>query len=142
MQDEVMLYGVDVSKAELVVATHPKTVQRVVPNQATAIKAWLRTLAKSSCIAAESTGRYSAALVRLAQAAGMTVYVLNARDVYFYAKALGVRGKTDASDAQVIARYLAEHRPRRMRTARARRSSSVCSNCCAGELRCSATWMR
>jgi transposase len=112
MQDEVMLYGVDVSKAELVVATHPKTVQRVIANQATAIRAWLRTLAKSSCIAAESTGRYSAALVRLAQAAGMTVYVLNARDVYFYAKALGVRGKTDASDAQVIARYLAEHRQR------------------------------
>jgi transposase len=111
MQDEVVVYGVDVSKAELVVATHPKTVQRVVPNQAAAIKAWLRTLAKLSCIAVESTGRYPAVLVRLAQAAGMTVYVLNARDVYFYAKALGVRGKTDASDAQVIARYLAEHGP-------------------------------
>lgn len=40
MQDEVMLYGVDVSKVELVVATHPRTVQRVIPNQATAIKAW------------------------------------------------------------------------------------------------------
>jgi transposase len=112
MQDEVVIYGVDVSKAELVVATHPKTVQRVVANQATTIKAWLRTLARPSCIAVESTGRYPATLLRLAQAAGMTVYVLNARDVYFYAKALGVRGKTDASDAQVIARYLGEHRPR------------------------------
>jgi transposase len=112
MQDEAVIYGVDVSKAELVVATHPRTVQRVVANQATAIKAWLRTLAKSSCIAVESTGRYPATLVRLAQAAGMTVYVLNARDVYFYAKALGVRGKTDASDAQVIARYLGEHKAR------------------------------
>lgn len=112
MQDEVLLYGVDVSKAELVVATHPKTVQRVMPNQAAAIKAWLRTLGNSACIAVESTGRYHLTLLRLAQAAGLTVYVLNARDVHFYAKALGVRGKTDASDAQVIARYLGEHMPR------------------------------
>ena len=112
MQDEGMIYGVDVSKAELVVATHPKTVQHVVANQATGIKAWLRTLTKASCIAVESTGRYPVTLLRLAQAAGMTVYVLNARDVYFYAKALGVRGKTDASDAQVIARYLGEHKAR------------------------------
>jgi len=37
------------------------------------------------------------------------VFVLNARDVFFYAKGLGARGKTDRVDAQVIARYLAEH---------------------------------
>jgi transposase len=35
--------------------------------------------------------------------------VLNARDVYFYARALGARAKTDGVDAGVIARYLAEH---------------------------------
>src|SRR5690606_27199856 len=33
-------------------------------------------------------------------------YILNAKDVYFYAKALGTRGKTDRVDAQVIARFL------------------------------------
>lgn len=45
----------------------------------------------------------------LAIEAGMRVYILNARDVHFYAKALGTRGKTDAPDAMVIARYLAQH---------------------------------
>jgi hypothetical protein len=37
------------------------------------------------------------------------VYVLNARRVFFYAKGLEVRGKTDRVDAGVIARYAAEH---------------------------------
>jgi transposase len=48
-------------------------------------------------------------LAEHAHRAGMRVYVLNARDVYFYAKALGARGKTDRVDAALIARYAAEH---------------------------------
>jgi transposase len=38
----------------------------------------------------------------------LQVFVLNARDVHFYAKALGARAKTDRVDAHVIARYAAE----------------------------------
>ncbi len=48
----------------------------------------------------------------MAYAAGMQVYVLNARDVYFYAKALSGRAKTDRLDAAVIATYAAEHHAR------------------------------
>ena len=57
----------------------------------------------------ESTGIYHQLLAQRAHHAGMQVYVLNARDVYFYAKALGARGKTDRVDAGLIARYAAEH---------------------------------
>lgn len=43
---------------------------------------------------------------------GFKVFVLNARDVFFYARALGTRAKTDGVDAGVIARYLSEHHTR------------------------------
>jgi transposase len=109
MQDEFVFKGVDVAKDELVIATQPAAAQLKLRNERAAIKKWLRTLLPGTFIAMESTGRYHCELAQLAIQAGMKVYVLNARDVHFYAKALGKRGKTDASDAQVIARYLAEH---------------------------------
>jgi transposase len=83
-----------------------------VPNECTAIQQWLRTLAPGSLVAMESTGRYHQLLASLAAATALPVFVLNARDVYFYAKGLGARGKTDRVDAGVIARYLAEHHDR------------------------------
>ena len=109
MQDQRVFKGVDVSKDELVIATEPAGAQLKLRNQPTAITRWLRTVSPQTYIAMEATGRYHRVLAQLAVQAGMRVYVLNARDVHFYAKALGRRGKTDASDAQVIARYLAEH---------------------------------
>ena len=57
----------------------------------------------------ESTGRYHLLLAQLALQAGLNVYVLNARDVFFYAKALGARAKSDALDCVVIRRYVQEH---------------------------------
>ncbi|WP_180838949.1 IS110 family transposase [Variovorax sp. RO1] len=77
-------------------------------NDATSIAHWLREMPPGALIAMESTGRYHGLLAHLASQAGL-VYVLNARDVYFYARALGTRAKTDGVDAGVIARYLAEH---------------------------------
>ena len=109
MQDETVFKGIDVAKAELVIATEPAAAQIHLRNSRSAIGKWLRTVPPGTYIAMESTGRYHQELAHLASLAGMKVYVLNARDVYFYTKALGKRGKTDASDAQVIARYLCEH---------------------------------
>lgn len=109
MQDGIVFTGVDVGKAQLLVSTLPTDKQLRLPNTDSAIVRWLRTLPPGSLIAMESTGRYHQRLALLAVQAGMTVYVLNARDVHFYAKALGMRGKTDPSDARVIARYLLEH---------------------------------
>lgn len=100
--------GVDVAKAELVICVGEQ-VPITVKNDAGAIAEWLASLPKDSCIAMESTGRYHQQLAYLAQHAGFAVYVLNARDVYFYAKALGARAKSDAVDCVVIRRYVQEH---------------------------------
>lgn len=112
MQVPLHFIGVDVSKAELVIATHGQDDGLSVPNECTAIQQWLRTLAPGSLVAMESTGRYHQLLANLATSVAVPVFVLNARDVYFYAKGLGARGKTDRVDAAVIARYLAEHHDR------------------------------
>lgn len=105
--------GVDVAKAELVIARHGPGLAAgattSLPNTCDAIDNWLASLPAGCRIAMESTGRYHGLVAEMAQKAGHTVYVLNARDVYFYARALGARGKTDRLDAHVIARYIAEH---------------------------------
>lgn len=108
MQTSTSYIGIDVSKAELVVADAEQCHGAIV-NTAAGISRWLSGVAAHTHIAVESTGRYHGLLAQLAYQAGMTVYVLNARDVYFYARALGSRAKTDAVDALVIARYLQAH---------------------------------
>jgi transposase len=108
MQEFNVFVGVDVSKAELVAAFHDQEGCCSIANEAGAINAWLHKLPDGAALAMESTGRYHQLLATLARAAGLQVFVLNARDVYFYAKALGARAKTDRVDAHVIARYLAE----------------------------------
>lgn len=112
MQEPTLCIGVDVSKAELVVAMGAQQRPYSVANDEASIKRWLQELPAHALIAMESTGRYHGLLAHLASQAGLTVYVLNARDVFFYARALGMRAKTDGVDAGVIARYLAEHHAR------------------------------
>ncbi len=112
MQEERVFIGVDVAKAELVAAFATREGCRSIANEASAINAWLRELPDNALLAMESTGRCHQLLATLARAAGLQVFVLNARDVYFYAKALGARAKTDRVDAHVIARYLAQQHTR------------------------------
>ena len=109
MQD-VLNIGIDVAKAELVVGVvdHPQY-NSTLANSAVHIKRWLRRIPPGSRIAVESTGPFHHLVVELAQAQGLTTYVLNARDVYYYAKGLGQRSKTDRTDAQLISHYLREH---------------------------------
>jgi transposase len=109
MQEISSFVGVDAAKDELVVCIHNRPGTCSVANEAKAVRCWLRSLPAGCAVAVESTGRYHQLLVAQAHALGIPIYVLNARDVFFYAKGLGARGKTDRVDAQVIARYLAEH---------------------------------
>ena len=108
-EDTKHFYGVDVAKAELVIARKGEPGVHTIANQAAAISSWLETLPPGSIVAMESTGRYHRLLVELTTASGRIGYVLNAKDVSFYAKALGGRSKTDRVDAHVIARFIAEH---------------------------------
>lgn len=102
--------GIDIAKAEVVVARHGDTATRSLANTPTALKAWLKTLPANSCLGLESTGRYHELLADLAHGSGFTVYLLNPKDVRHYAQSLGKRAKTDQVDARLLARFIArEH---------------------------------
>jgi transposase len=103
--------GVDVSKSTLDVARLEEGCVRKIEYTERAVRKWLKTLPAGALIGVESTGTLHRLIVRCAIAAGHIVYVLNARDLSHYARALGRRAKTDRLDAQLIARYVAnEHR--------------------------------
>jgi transposase len=104
----VHYFAADVSKRELVIAAYPGAGDVIsVTNATVAITAWLDTLPASSVIAMEATGTYHRRLAALAHERGLVVYVINPRDVYYYARAMGARGKTDVTDARLLARYVA-----------------------------------
>jgi transposase len=110
MRDTPEIFGVDVAKSELVIVRHGCAARaQSIPNTVEAIERWLAEVPPGSVVAMESTGRYGRLLAEAAHATGFRVYVLNAADVHHYARALGARGKTDRLDAEVIARYVAEH---------------------------------
>jgi transposase len=100
--------GVDVAKQAVVVACAQGSFAcKEIPNGRAQLKAWLATLPAGSRIGMESTGEYHELLAQLASARGLSVFVLNPRDLRHYARAVGLRGKTDRVDAQLIARYIA-----------------------------------
>jgi len=108
---EVQYFAADVSKRDLVIAAYPDDVgaQRIA-NQLAAINAWLDTLPPGCVIAMEATGTYHRRLADVAHARGFAVYVVNPRAVYYYARGMGNRGKTDPGDAKLLARYVAHER--------------------------------
>lgn len=105
---EVECFAADVSKRELVIAVYPDegAVKRIA-NQDAAIGAWLDSVPAGSVIAMEATGTYHRKLADLAHGRGFQVYVVNPRAVYYYARGLGTRAKTDPIDARLLARYVA-----------------------------------
>jgi transposase len=103
---KVGFYGADVASEHLDVSRHGSGGVRRVPNTDSGINALLREMAVGSVIAMESTGRYHEALARAAHRRGLVVYVLNPRAVRKYADGVGMRGKTDQLDAQLLARMI------------------------------------
>lgn len=99
------IVGVDVAARHLDAAVHGRPGVLRLDNTDAAIAKWLRTLPAGSIVALESTGRYHERLALAAHAKGLVVYLLNPRDVRHYARAMGMRGKTDRLDAQILARY-------------------------------------
>lgn len=66
----------------------------------------------SAChVVLEATGVYHEALAYALHDAGAGVSVINPAQIRDFSKALGVRGKTDAKDSVVLARYGATQRP-------------------------------
>lgn len=99
--------GIDVSKDKLDVYVHPAG--RLL--QVARTDAGLAELAKElrgltiTVIAAEATGGYETLVVYGLAAAGFPTVIVNPAQVRQYARAWGKRAKTDALDAQVIARF-------------------------------------
>ena len=103
-----LIIGADIGSVEIVLArADAAPAVTTIGNEKKAIDRWLKTLPPGSMIGMEATGCYHQCLADRAAALGFTVYVLNPKDVAYYAKALGQRGKTDRLDARIIARYVA-----------------------------------
>ena len=98
--------GVDVASTHLDMAIHGHTDVRRYPNTSQGIAQLLSTLHPASVLGLESTGRYHAELAQAAYSAGLQVHVLNPLDARRYAQSVGQRGKTDRTDALVLARYV------------------------------------
>lgn len=101
-------FGVDVAKASVVVHEHGQRQTQSLANNKQELEQWLSGLPEGSAVAAEATGKYHQLLVSLACSRGLTVFLLNPRDVKHYGQALGRRAKTDHLDAQLISRYVAQ----------------------------------
>src|SRR5882672_3293926 len=108
---EVLNIGADVAKDEIVVAcSQARFPVRKLANQRSALLAFLKGLPAGSRIGMESTGTYHELLANAAHKLGFVVFVLNPKDARHYARAVGLRGKTDRVDAELLARMIAhEH---------------------------------
>lgn len=108
-----MIYvGIDVSKAQLDVATSDET-QRTVPNTAAGISALVTELkaATPALIVLEATGVYHQAVTAALVLAELAVAVVNPRQVRDFARSQGQHAKTDRLDARLLARFAAQVQP-------------------------------
>jgi transposase len=105
MDNKARVFGVDISKASLVIGDYEGGVLLKIDNTPHAIAQWLSSIGSGSIVAMEATGAYHQVLAALAHAAQMRVFVLNPRTLKHYAEAIGQRGKTDPVDTRMIARY-------------------------------------
>lgn len=108
-----MIYvGIDVSKAQLDVATSDET-RRTVPNTAAGISALITDLkaAAPALIVLEATGVYHQAVTAALVLAELAVAVVNPRQVRDFARSEGQHAKTDRLDARLLARFAARVQP-------------------------------
>lgn len=111
--DTPVCVGIDVSKAQLDLACRPAGPACSAPQTEAGLAtlvAHLRTL-QPTVIVLEATGGLERPLVRALVDAALPVVVVNPRHVRDFAKATGHLAKTDALDAQVLARFAEAVRP-------------------------------
>lgn len=99
--------GIDVAKAWLDVArSDAATVQRF-SNDAAGVAKLVRTLRRDrpAGVVLEATGGYERQSATALRSVGLAVAVVNPRQVRDFARATGMHAKTDALDAQVLARF-------------------------------------
>jgi transposase len=102
---EPMFVGVDVAKAELVVAVRPSGAQWTVANDEPGRRTLIARLTaeRPQLLVLEATGGYELPAVAALVAAGLPVVVVNPRQVRDFARSTGQLAKTDRLDAAVLA---------------------------------------
>jgi transposase len=108
-----MLVGIDVAKAELVVATRPAGERWTVENDERGIRTLVERLRRdgAALIVLEATGGYELQCVAGLAAAGLPIVVVNPRQVRAFARATGQLAKTDRIDADILALFAERVRP-------------------------------
>ena len=108
-----MLIGIDVAKAELVVAARPSGERWTVTNDDQGVHHLVERLRGSTpvLIVLEATGGYELLCVGALAAAALPVVVVNPRQVRDFAKATGQLAKTDRIDADILALFAERVRP-------------------------------
>src|SRR5437868_8826437 len=106
-------WGVDVASQKLDLACHGQPQRRSFANDHDGIAQVIELLQQQPVerIVVEATGGYENPLVAQLVAAQLPVVVINPRQARDYARALGILAKTDALDAQVLARFAHDVRP-------------------------------
>ena len=105
--------GIDVAKAELVVAVRPGGDRWTVPNNEAGVgrlRARLKQLVPT-LVVLEATGGYERAAVAALAAVQLPVVVANPRQVRDFARATGQLAKTDGIDADLLALFAERVRP-------------------------------
>jgi transposase len=99
--------GIDVAKESLEVFARPDNICKTFPNDDEGRIDLARSLAemKPALVVLEASGGYEIPLVEVLVLRHVNVVVINPRQVRDFAKATGKLAKTDAIDAEVIARF-------------------------------------
>jgi transposase len=113
MTSTAVFVGIDVAKAYLDVALRPAGTRQRVPNSEegiTELQATLGTV-QPELVVLEATGGHETLVATTLASAGLSVAVVNPRQVRQFARAVGQLAKTDVLDAQLLARFAEVVRP-------------------------------
>jgi transposase len=105
--------GIDVAKAELVIAIRPSGERWTATNDERGVDGLVKRLASLApeLVVLEATGGYEMVSVAALGAANVPVVVVNPRQVRDFAKATGQLAKTDRIDAGILALFAERVRP-------------------------------
>lgn len=105
--------GIDVAKAELVIASRPTGETWTVANDAAGVREVVERMRGLGpvLVVLEATGGYELAAVAALAAAEVPVVVVNPRQVRDFARATGELAKTDGLDARMLALFAERVRP-------------------------------
>ena len=107
MNTQQIFVGIDVAKAWLDIHVLPDGKSRRIANTPVGHRALVRSLTarRTARVALEASGGYERAVVVALRSAGIPIGIANPRQVREFARGRGVRAKTDAVDARILALF-------------------------------------